>query len=251
MDDAWREAHRRAQADPRDLEARAAYGQLLLRLGHHAAACHELTVATLARAWGSTQWQRLIAPRTGAPDVRVTPPGESTPWLVDLPAFDPKVVAAPDVPDARWPGARLLRAHGEASVPLVLVPPPSCAARGCRDGAVECDACAGQGRVSEFTGRAEWAVECRECEGLGARPCSTCDGTGLDPTRRDAPPGCDHELGPVPEWTGKQGWSTAWALLRCLRCGLAALRPAGSDDEPSWACPACGRLRCVCGQGPA
>lgn len=251
MDDAWREAHRRAEADPRDLEARAAYGQLLLRLGHHAAACHELTVAAQARAWSSARWERPIAPRPAAADVRVTPPGDPDTWLVELPPFDPRLVAPPDRADARWPGARLVRAHGDVPVPLVLVPPPACRAPGCNDGAVECPTCAGRGQVSEFTGRADWLVECRDCEGLGTSPCATCDGTGLDPARRDAPPGCDHALGAVPEWTGRQGWSTAWALLRCERCGLAALRPAGTDDEPNWACPACGRLRCVCGEGPA
>lgn len=247
MDDALRDAHRRALADPRDLEARSAYGRHLLRVGHHAAACHELTVASQARAWASARWDKVVAPRPGAPDVRLRPPGADADWLVDLVPFDPKEVASPEVADERWPGARLKGAGAADWTPLVLIPAPGCRVAGCADGAVECPACAGRGQVSEFTGRADWLVECRDCEGLGASPCSTCDGTGLDPAPRPAPDGCDHELSPTPEWTGKQG-STAWMLVRCSRCGLAALRHTGDDEELYWACGRCGRPRCGCAE---
>lgn len=254
MDDALRDAHRRALGDPRDVEGRAAYGQHLLRAGRHAAACHELTVGAQARAWSSARWDKVVAPRPGAPDVRLRPPTSPGPagadWLVDLVPFDPKEVASPEVPDERWPGARLRVAGATDWTPLVLVPAPACGVPGCADGAVECPACAGRGQVSEFTGRADWLVECSDCEGLGARPCGTCDGTGLDPAPRPAPEGCEHELTPVPEWTGKQGWARAWTLVRCARCGLAALRRAGDDDDVFWACGRCARPRCVCGEPP-
>ena len=246
MDEALRDAHRRALADPRDVEARASYGRQLLRAGHHTGACHELTVGSQARAWSSIRWEKVVAPRPGAPDVRLRPVGADADWHVDLVPFDPKAVAAPEVTDERWPGARLRAPGATDGMPLVLVPAPVCRQASCNDGAVECPACGGRGQVSEFTGRADWLVECRDCEGLGARPCGTCDGTGLDPAPRPAPEGCEHELAPVPEWTGKEGLSSAWTLVRCARCGLTALRHTGDDEELYWSCARCGRPRCVC-----
>jgi hypothetical protein len=242
VDDALREAWRRAAADPRDLAARAAYARQLERAGHHAAACHEQTVAAQARAWAASRWERPVAPRPGDPPVLV---GGAR---VDLAPFDPRAVAPPEVPDTRWPGARLVLDGGEV-VPLVLVPWPACPG-GCVRGALECPECGGQGVVREFTGRAEDAFECAGCEGLGATTCPLCDGAGIAPPPRSAPPGCEHALG-TPEWTGAQGRTAPWALLRCERCGLGALRPVDPpDDEPSWACPGCGRFVCACGPSP-
>jgi hypothetical protein len=110
---------------------------------------------------------------------------------------------------------------------------------------VTCPTCGGRGLVTEGDGPASWPTECHGCDGLGTSPCGACDGTGLAPQPREAPPGCAHELG-VPEWTGQQGWSASWALVRCATCGLSALRRSGEDLGACWACPTCGHLRCVC-----
>ena len=37
-------------------------------------------------------------------------------------------------------------------------------------------------------------------------------------------------------------------LVRCARCGLAAMRHAGDESDVRWACAGCGRPRCVCAE---
>jgi hypothetical protein len=253
VDEALKAAWRAAQANPDDAQARAAYGQALLRSGRRLAALLELgdayrlgTGRMSAFGPGEVAIERPL--RAGGPPLR---------WGAPLRPADLPGVAPPSESDARL-GHVLLVHQDDVAAIAALVPWPSCPACDARrvaerpvsGGSAECDRCDGRGVIIEFTGRAEEHVPCDRCGGTGIVTCARCDGGQFVP-RTGRHLRCDHDplgttvqdpvvdgavglgLGPLPE---------GWTVHRCPSCGLCVLRDPPGDLHP--ACAGCGTFAC-------
>lgn len=246
MDEALKAAWRAAQAAPDDAQARAAYGQALLRSGRRLAAALELAYARHL-AEPSPTIVPMGGPREVELDLPPTPRAKAERWQVlgdlrptDLPRVTPALV------DGRLAHVRLRRSQ-DLHATYSLVPWPECPE--CRGGLLvtPCPKCDGRGQVIEFTGRAEERWTCEACGGTGNVDIACCDGTNLVP-RRGRPERCEHDQG-APIQAPATLMPEGWTLERCSACGLCVLRDPAGDLHP--ACAGCGTFACdgTCDEG--
>lgn len=252
MDEALKAAWRAAQATPDDAQARAAYGQALLRSGRRLAAAFELEEA---RRLSDPRGKPRLLSREVVFERPVLPGGAPVRWGVG-PRPAGLETPTPPLADPQL-GHVLLMHQPEVGVLAALVPwpvCPDCLARrtpdrpgAMTDGRTACGRCDGRGEIIEFTGRAEERHPCDRCDGTGEMFCPRCDGAGLVPARGRAA-ACEHAaLGPrlvtdeAPLTLGI-GELGEWTVHRCQACGLCVLRDPSEDLHP--ACAGCGTFAC-------